>query len=646
MNGLIAKKLGAGLVVSTCILYGLFRILSVSQSFSIFNLAWLMCEVTLAALVSVESTLLATRTKTKPRKQDEAVLLESAKSVLFSKSKETVQTNSSGAPTIIETEQIVSAGTFKAAPIDVVVFAEEATLEQLRRSFLSLDLMEDNANVYVIDATLSPQREELAKEFSFHVAEFFHNITATTANVLICRGTDIFYPDALKVARSYETNDRSFLELRSVYSDERALGVNGVVEVSDKRQMIRESLSTRGLATWSTGPALVNAKILENSANATTAAQFFRACEINGVHGQITEEIVSEEISHEQTISEVEWRALDFSYSAGAWRNSYRKGSRRIGLGIKTWSMMINASFIRRVAWIALLLAFVISPNKFSFLNFEYLSLAVIAASLVFVGGIVAGDRRGPFARIREYYFDVEAVMYSVYKSLIKPEKRASDSSIVKKLPSVSALLIATDAVLVFRVVRQYKGESETIVSSSLKNLSLFAGYGLLVSLLIGLGMVIVRQARTAIRREISRGANLNSEPVSMIDLSPGGAGCISVNALEIGSTITFESSLPSKTENTKFKCDAIVRSSVAWNDSFRIGIEFVDLDQKHFDTLETYCSIVYPHAQARESFEGDKSSQIKLAKLNGVPEKRFLSYAASFIALGAIVFSNVSNIG
>lgn len=641
MESSIVKKLGAAIVVVSSFCYALFRISSVWSNPSWPNVLSAFCEITLVALVSVEATLMATRISSNFRKQDENVLIESAKTVLFSKNK--VQSANASGQTKLETEVLTSQGSYQIPALDVVIFAEDATLEQLRRCFLSIDLMDDIDNVYLIDPSLSSKREELAKEFSFHVAEALHNIVATTENVLICRGTDILYPDACKIARTYNRDQNSFLELRSVYSDERALGVNGVVEVSDKRQMIRESLSTRGLATWSTGPAVVSSETLNISSKPTSSAAFFRACEKNGIHGLLTEEVVSEEISHEQTISEVEWRALDFSYSSRAWMHSYkRKGSRAIGLGIKTWSMMINASLIRRLGSIALILGFVVFPQSYGFIDATYLGAAVAAVLCIYVGSFLAGDKREPFARIREYYFDVEAAIYNLYKKLIKPENRASNESIVKKLPSVSALLILTDAILVWRVWQQNQENYEPGISLFLKNVSLFSGFALIVSLLVGLGMVIVHQTRNAIRREVSRGANIDSEPVSMIDLSPGGAGVVSVAEMPIDSEVDFESSLPIKTENVKFKCKAIVRSCVKWNDSYRIGLEFSELEKSQNDVLETYCSVVYPHTQSREHLEGE-FAHAKPSKINGKPEKRFLSYAASFIALGAIIFSNLS---
>lgn len=644
MKNTIPKKLGAALVIVAAVAYAIYRVGSIASAYSIPNLLAAICELTLLALVCVETVLLSSGGTRPARKQDEGVLIESAKSVLFSSQAHHTQSQGTTS-TRTHTDQVIASGSYETAPVDAVVFAEEATDEELRRCFLSLDLIDEIANVYVIDDSLSSQREELTKEFSFHAVESFAHLVATTDKVLICRGTDILYPDACKIARTYDVRGAGFLELRSVYSDERALGNNGVIEVSDKRQLIREALATRGLSTWSTGPALVQADVISTNLKATTAVAFFRSCERKGIHGYITEEVVSEEISHEQTISEVEWRALDFAYTAGAWRHSYKASGQRItGLWVKAWSAFVNISLVRRIATVGMILAFALAPTHFGFVTTSYVAIAAATIAVIMAGSYISGDKRGVFARIREFYFDIEAVMYSAYKSLIKPEMRASDKSIVKKLPSVSFLLVLTDAALVYRVIRQYNNEFATGVDRLLKFGSLFAGYALLVSLLIGLGMVIVRQSRSAMRREISRGANINSEPVSMIDLSPGGAGCISVSGMDVDSTVEFESSLPTGTENTKFSCSAIVRSSMPWNDSYRIGLSFVDLDQKQRDTLETYCSIVYPHEQARQTFEGSQVGAVKIGKINGKSEKRILSYAATFIALGAIIFSNLSS--
>lgn len=633
------KKLGSALIVCASIAYTSFRLITLVENYSVVSLIAAVCEISALTLISIESVLLAAQSTRPVRRQDANVLIESAKKVLFTSSQ---TTESSDGSTKVDTATQTVTGSYDATPVDVCVLAEDATYEELRRCFLSLNLVDDIDHVYVVGVT-GAQYEGLCDEFGFHKIETLASLTATTSSVLVCRGTDILYPDATKIGRTYDVGDSTFLELRSVYSNENILGENGLVEIVEKRQMIRESLSTRGLATWSAGPALVPASAIEAGADAANAEQFFLNCERAGIHGMITEEIVSEEISYEQTISEVQWRALDVRYTSRAWRNSYTAGSRTLGFLVKAWSVLISTSFVRRIVAIALVLAFVLNPGQFEFVTKSFIGAGCAAVLAILTGGYLNGDRRGIASRVREFYLDVEAAMYNVYKSVIPVDHKSSDRSIVKKLPSVSFLLILADAILVYRVIQQDHISSAATVTNLLKNISLFSGYLLIVSLLVGLGMVIVRQARTALRREISRGANVNTEPVSMIDLSPGGAGIISVSPLEVDTQVRFESSLPAGEGNVKFSCAALVRSCVEWNGSYRVGLSFIDMDQSRLDILETYCSIIYPHVQAREQLSTDRVRSVK-TKINGKVEKRFLSYAASFIALGAIIYTNLSS--
>ena len=638
------KKIAALVASIATLLFTIYRGFVLFSDFSWINVSVAICEISLLALACLEVVLMSTAKEKSIREQDDTILIESAKAMLLSSNGEVASEQNSKTKVMLSTTKTAVTNDYSASNVDVMVFAEEATLGQLRRCFLSVSLLDEVDHVYLIGRNISEEQNDMAQEFKYFVADSLQDIRATTDNVLICRGTDILYPDVIRVAKTYGSTESAFLELRSVYSDERALGVNGVVEIADKRQMVREALSSRGLSTWSTGPAIVTSSALEHANVATTSAQFFRGCEKNGIHGLMTDEIMSEEISHEQTISEVEWRALDFSYSSGVFKHSYKtSGSRLIGFGIKSWAMLISTSLVRRIATIALVLYCVMRPSLFSFIDSTYLIAGAITALVIIATSYIGGDKRGPSSRIREFYFDIEAAMYTMYKSFIKPEDRAKNSSIVKKLPSVSLLLILTNFVLVFRVYRQYNDQIDSSTGHFLTNFSLFAGYAMLVTLLIGLGMVIVRQTRSAIRREVSRGANVDAEPIAMIDLSPGGAGCVSVTSMEVGKEIDFESSLPSKNGNEKFRCRAVIRSSVKWNDSYRVGIEFLEIDRSQLDILEIYCSVVYPHTQAREVIDRQLEKGQKLGKLNGKVEKRFLSYAASFVALGAIIFLNLS---
>ncbi len=640
MENFRIRHIGATIVVLSSAIYGLFRLNMLIDSYSVIHLVAFACEIGALALISTEAILLASRTKAKARKQDERVLIESAKQVLYSSSQSETTTSQISGETLTKVDQKTQVvNSFSSEPVDVCVFAEDASYDELRRCFLSLKQARDIENIYVVASDASDSTRELISEFSFSLVESTSDMNATTKNVLVCRGKDIIYPDANEIAKTYDFDGSAFLELRSVFSDENALGDNGLVQIQDKRQQVRESLATRGLATWSTGPAIVQFDAAKEFKNITAASDFFRLLEQNGIHGEITQEIVSEEISYEATIAEVDWRSDDFNYTSRAVRNSY-KTSKLLGFMIKVWAALVSTSYLRRITAISLALLFVLVPARFEFVSYNYLlSLAGVVAAIS-IGGYLAGDKRDLVTRIREFYFDLEAVVYNIYKGFLPSETKGTEKSIVRKLPSVSFLLVTADMILVYRVFRQYNNADETLVSNLLKIMSLLGGFLLVVSLLVGLGMVVVRQSRTAQRREISRGANLKGEPVSMIDLSPGGAGCISVMKFEEGDTVKFESSFPIGDSSKKFTCEAKIKSCVQWGDSYRIGIAFENVSRAELDTLETYCSVVYPHAQARDPEVSEKVSKVNV---NTRAEKRFISYAATYITLAAVIFSNIT---
>lgn len=639
----IKGKIGVAIIVSASFAYIATRLAGLAEDFQLLSAVAAVVEVLTLLTVCVECVLLATKTEAPARKHDAVAILESAKSVLFTEVAQ--QSAQAGGSVRLETQigQEAKISKYQSETIDICVIVGEATTQDLRRSLLSIAIVENKATVYVVESAQREEYLELIENFGFESVSSISAINATTSQVLVCRGIDVIYPDACSIAQSYEIDENTFLELRNVYSDQKALGSNAAMGFDDKREKIREALATRGLSTWSTGPAIVNSQAFTKGAKARSIESFFHSLERAGVHGSLTEEVASEEILLEQTVSEVKWRAIDIAYTSKAFAHAYKtKGSKLIGGLVKVWSALTAVAAIRRLVIAGVVALYVLNPVHFEFVNSAYITSIVFVAACVALGSFLLGDKRGVSARIRETYFDQEAVAYLGYKSLISDKE--ANKSIVKKLPAVSFLLIASCAVLILRVYFQHQAGNDIALTQFQKNFSLFSGYLLLVSLLVGLGMVIVRQARATQRREVSRGANIDSEPVSMINLSPGGVGCVSVSAYEVGSKIQFSSSLPTREENTKFSCLAIVRSCVEWNDSYRIGLEFVELNQDQQDALETYCSIIYPHQQARESVTEAAQAKEKVVKVNGKAEKRFLSYAASFIALGSVIFINLSS--
>ena len=637
------KKLGAVLTVLSAIAYIVFRASTLTSSGSLFNVVSFAIETTCALAFATEAILLSVIMPTKKFHSSEDEIMQSASRLLSS--------NTTASNSIIGGTSDTKIGVTQETTIskyieeaDVVVFVETATPADLRRNFLSLEGIEGIHSVFVIDPTQSNSTKELCKEFSHELITNFSQTAINTSTYLVCRGVDIIYPDVLNIARHYDFKGKAWLELRSVYSDEHVFGGKSEVVIDDKRQMIRESLSSRSLAPWSTGPAIVGVDKLESFSKVTRAQDFFNICEKNSIHGVITEEIASEELSHEQTFSEILWRNLEMSYLVKSFGAKYSKSSQRIlGTFIKIFSFFSVTSILRRLALLSATIYIVLVPKTIEYVDSTYVAISAVLLCLAVFGSYMAGDRRPFVFRVREFYFDIEAVLWNFYKKTILKMDYKKMVNLTKRMPAVSTLLIAADAAIVYRVYRESNLLPGAGVTTISRNITMIAGYALIVSLLFGLSMVVVTQMRKSIRREVSRGAVVNEEPVSMVDLSPGGAGIISSVAYKVGEHVKFKSKL-SSLNNEPLECSATVRSCFEKTGNYRVGIEFDELIQDQIDELETYCLVTYPHSLARNTDGVRERNDSSTSKVVGKSQRRALAYACSFVALGSVFYSNISH--
>lgn len=638
------KILGAAITVIAAIAYVAYRATTLTSFDSTFNLVAFIIETTCLTAFCTEAVLLSAKVAVKKQSSTEQEIMQAASHVLSTGGTVASAANAGNAnsDTKIKTTTQTSISKYT-EEIDVVVFAEAASTADLRRNFLSLKGVEGIRNVSVIDPTASSSTKELCEEFDYSCVATFEGAQIDTAQYMVCRGVDVLYPDILEVAKQYDFKGKSWLELRSIYSDEHAFGGKSTVVVEDKRQMVREALSSKACAPWSTGPAIIAADKLDEFDKIVRAQDFFTTCEKNSIHGMITEEIVSEEVSHEQTHAEITWRNLELSYMARSYKAKYSKGQKLLGALTKAFAFFSVTSFVRRLSLICAIAYCIVVPSTLAYVTPAFLITCASLFAAVQLGSILAGDDRAFTTRIREFYFDIEATVWGAYKKAIAKMPEEKKVNLTKRMPFVSALLIAVDLAIVYRVWKESNALPGTEVTGITRNVSMIAGYSLIVSLLLGLSMVVVTQLRKSIRREVSRGAVVNGEPVSMVDLSPGGAGVISTTALEVGTHVKFKSKL-STTSNEPLECSAAVRSCFEKDGTYRIGLEFEELFQEQIDELETYCLITYPHALARNTDGVRERKDTGVSKVNGKAQRRALAYACSFVALGSVFYSNISH--
>ena len=637
------KKMGVMLTVLGAIAYIGYRITTLSSFDSTLNIVLFAIESMCILAVAVEAVLLGVKLPVGKVENSQAQIMQAASKLLTSNAQVNAMIQENGSSdTKQKIEQKIKIEKYF-EEVDAVVFVEDTTLNELRRNFLSLNNIEGLRNIFVVDEQQATSTKELCAEFNFNYISKFGDAEIDTSVYLVSRGTDILYPDILNVAKNYDFKGKSWLELRSVFSDEHAFGVNDTVAIKEKRQLVREALSSRSLAPWSTGPALFSSDNMESFEKITTAKDFFAKCENNSLHGQMTNEIASEKVSLDQTYSEIYLRSIEMSYFTKMFKSKYaKKGERLLGMLIKTFALLNVTSIIRRISLMAVIGFALLNPSTLSYMTMSFLAISAVALSVIFAGSYLAGDTRNAVCRIREYYFDVEAICWSGYKKLFKKMSQAKIVNLTKRMPFVSMILIAIDLAIVYRVFMESGAEAGSFVTGIPRNVSMIAGYSLIVTLLVGLSLVVVTQLRSAIRRDISSDATIDGDQVSMVDLSPGGAGVISSIELEIGSHVNFKSNLTPE-NNKSFECSAIVRSCFSKSGVYRIGLEFEELMQDQCDELEVYCLITYPHSLAR-NINNIKKKDVIVSKVYGKAQRRTLAYACSFVALGSVFYANISH--
>jgi hypothetical protein len=101
------------------------------------------------------------------------------------------------------------------------------------------------------------------------------------------------------------------------------------------------------------------------------------------------------------------------------------------------------------------------------------------------------------------------------------------------------------------------------------------------------------RQLRRSVRVVSSLAATLGERAVSIVDLTPLGAGLISQTGVELSERLLLDSAIPTRTGVTTVRVACIVRNvSPLADGDYRIGVEFGDTSDATADALAEYCTI------------------------------------------------------
>jgi hypothetical protein len=115
----------------------------------------------------------------------------------------------------------------------------------------------------------------------------------------------------------------------------------------------------------------------------------------------------------------------------------------------------------------------------------------------------------------------------------------------------------------------------------------------------LGLSLELLRvlAGRGTVRRSPRVAALLPSvladRAVSIVDITPIGAGLIGRTGLAVGSNVLLESTVPTASGNTEMRVPVVVRNvSVRANGDYRVGVEFLAIDDAVSNALAEFCIV------------------------------------------------------
>ncbi|MEI7547674.1 MAG: PilZ domain-containing protein, partial [Actinomycetota bacterium] len=101
------------------------------------------------------------------------------------------------------------------------------------------------------------------------------------------------------------------------------------------------------------------------------------------------------------------------------------------------------------------------------------------------------------------------------------------------------------------------------------------------------------RDRRRRTERVVSSlSAMLGDHAVSLVDLTPGGAGLTQQHPVEVGSRMVLESAVPTASGVTDIRIDCIVRNARTLVGRWRVGVEFTAMGASAANTLVEFCVI------------------------------------------------------
>lgn len=507
-------------------------------------------------------------------------------------------------------------------PVDVVVRVVDQELHEIRATLLSLRAVENAGDVLVVDHTGRPEVVTLAAEFQcMYAATDLDDANGLRVMQAAVRTSEFLLLDAGDVP-SHDIVTRLALDL----ADERVAVVQGLGvslalespehgpgrrhELTFERSALNPALGRRGLAVWLGSGSLVRTDALREvpmGAGSAIEAHWNATVALHRAGWAVLAPADAPVVGHRTMLRDIDvyrerverTRAarLMLVGEHGALRGSDTGVARR--LAALAWAVRPMSSF-RRVAMIAVLCVALVAGA----LPMHISAVAMFALwAPAFVYGslgvcLLSGWTLRPGDRTRWSLHNIGAAFTSLRST--ESVAATADRQPIFSLPSSQYGPSLIAVVVALSVVLTLRGLSEQFTHA----LGVLPHAALLAMLVSGLWMLALSLdvLRVLARRSVWRRAErvgtdlvatLHHELMTVVDITPLGAGLVGMASFDVGEYVPLHMAVPTQTGVTDLAMAVVVRNvSVSPAGEWRIGVEFVDVSDAAANALAEFCTV------------------------------------------------------
>jgi len=503
--------------------------------------------------------------------------------------------------------------------VDAVVRVADQPEHEVRATLLSLQRVRSLADVVVVDLAARPSIASLAMEFQAVYAATdpddrngLHVMAAAvrTPTFLVLDAGDIPSTDIV------ETLARDLSDARvavvqghgvSLHDDSPEHGPGRRHDLTFERSSLNPALGRRDTAMWLGSGSLVRAdavRRVRRSNDRPLTAHWLAGAEMLAAGWHITAPGGAPVLAH---------RALTSDRSAYEDRVERARAARRLLVGRRgalrgrafapgqraamlAWAVR-PLSGLRRVVFLAVLCAALLVGQVPFHASVVMLGLWLASFLYTSLGlGLLSGWTLQPGDRTRWSLHTLGPACTSLRPSVFAApvRQRVVSHPVAQYGAGLLVSVVTLSVVIVLRGVSERL--THTLGSMPRNELLAMLAVALWV---LGLSLELLRvlAGRGTVRRSpriaASIPAVLADRAVSIIDLTPIGAGLLGRTGLEVGTHVLLESAIPTAAGSTEVRVPVVVRNArLLHNGDYRVGVEFVATDDAVANALAEFCIV------------------------------------------------------